>query len=106
AGGGGTGHSGTIFRLTAEGTEFTLIQSFDYASTGGYPTLYGGLTCGSDGALYGAATLGGSYGFGTVFKLNSDGTGFTALHHFNNDTSGAYPIGGVIQGSDGLLYGT
>ena len=41
-----------------------------------------------------------------MFKVNSDGTGFTTLVSFNSSTMGAYPQAGVVQGSDGALYGT
>jgi uncharacterized repeat protein (TIGR03803 family) len=60
----------------------------------------------SDGVLYGTASQGGSYGFGTVFKLNTDGSGFTVLLNFDDSTNGAYPAADLIQASDGNLYTT
>src|SRR5207237_2510237 len=65
--------------------------------------------------LYGTASGGGSFGNGTVFAVNTDGTGFTTLHSFtatstnssgvytNND--GANPYAGLIL-SGNTLYGT
>src|SRR5262249_43138363 len=43
-----------------------------------------------------------------VFKLIPDGTGFTVLHSFSADslTDGANSFTGLIQASDGTLYGT
>jgi len=41
---------------------------------------------GSDGALYGKTYIGGTFGAGTVFKLNTDGTGFTVLKSFDYPT--------------------
>ena len=64
-----------MFKLNTDGTGFTVLKNFDYSTTGGYP--YAGLMQGTDGALYGTAYQGGSSGYGTVFKLNPDGTGFT-----------------------------
>ena len=67
---------------------------------------------GNEGALYGTTGGGGAYtnqygfGFGTVFKLNKDGSGYSVLYSFgglNGDGSGP---GGLIEGSDGALYGT
>jgi len=75
---------------------------------------YGALIEGDDGRLYGltptGGTAGGSVGgAGTVFALNKDGTGATILHNFIADHSpddGSYPVGPVLQASDGFLYGT
>jgi uncharacterized repeat protein (TIGR03803 family) len=41
----------------------------------------------SGGILYGTANLGGSLGNGTVFRFNTDGTGFTNLYSLNGHTS-------------------
>jgi uncharacterized repeat protein (TIGR03803 family) len=64
----------------------------------------------SGNILYGTAYAGGSSINGTVFAVNTDGTGFTTLHSFtplNNDTNsgGANPLAGLIV-SDNTLYGT
>jgi uncharacterized repeat protein (TIGR03803 family) len=51
----------------------------------------------SGNALYGTAYSGGSANNGTVFKINTDGTGFTNLHSLNYAIDGANPVaGGVI----------
>src|SRR6266850_16467 len=36
----------------------------------------------SGNTLYGTAAKGGSFGYGALFAVNTDGTGFTNLHHF------------------------
>jgi uncharacterized repeat protein (TIGR03803 family) len=100
---GGSSGSGTVFKLNPDGTGFTVLQNFDNSTTGGYPNA---VMQGTDGALYGTAAYGGSSGSGTVFKLNPDGTGFTILQNFDNSTTGGNPIAGLIQGTDGALYGT
>src|SRR5207247_6181040 len=67
---------------------------------------------GSDGALYGTTSYGGTNidssgrGMGTVFKLSKDGTGFAVLHHFGATNDGFNPMAALLQGSDGALYGT
>ena len=50
---------------------------------------------------------GGSSGNGTVFAVNTDGTGFTNLHSFYccTNSDGAYPYAGLIL-SGNTLYGT
>jgi uncharacterized repeat protein (TIGR03803 family) len=101
---GGSGGYGTVFKMEPDGTGFTVLQSFDNSTTGGY--LESELIQGTDGALYGTAERGGSSGYGTLFKLNPDGTGFTVILNFDDSTTGANPYAGLIQGTDGALYGT
>lgn len=93
-----------VFKLDTDGSNYTALHIFNSASDG-YIT-YGKLIQGSDGALYGTANRGGTNGWGTVFKLNTDGSGFKVLHTFTNSPDGRSPRGGLIQGSDGALYGT
>ncbi len=100
----GTSGNGTIFKLNPDGTGFTFLLNFDYSTTGGQP--YAGLIRGTDGALYGTASNGGSRGAGTVFKLNPDGTGFAVLKNFDSATTGGFLRGRLMQGTEGALYGT
>jgi uncharacterized repeat protein (TIGR03803 family) len=63
------------------------------------------LIMGKDGYLYGTTTTGGDHGYGSVFRISPDGVE-TVIHSFNaGPTEGANPIG-LIQGTDGYLYGT
>jgi uncharacterized repeat protein (TIGR03803 family) len=100
---GGTGNAGTLFRLEKDGTSFAVIKHFDNSITGGHPTA--AVIVGRDGALYGTALHGGSLLFGTIFKINTDGTSFTVLKHMNL-TGGGYIQSRLLFGSDGELYGT
>jgi uncharacterized repeat protein (TIGR03803 family) len=59
---------------------------------------------GSDGKFYGTTVSGGTFGFGTAFKMDGAGT-VTTLHSFDYWTEGGYPTG-LIQASDGSFYGT
>src|SRR6266581_136289 len=59
----------------------------------------------SGNTLYGTAYEGGSGGNGTVFKVNTDGTGFTTLHSFAGPDDGANPEAGLILLGN-TLYGT
>jgi uncharacterized repeat protein (TIGR03803 family) len=67
---------------------------------------------GADGNFYGATSYGGigyqqgsSYsGYGTVFRISSDGT-LNTLVSFNG-TNGSLPYARLVQGSDGNFYGT
>lgn len=98
---GGAFSQGSIFKIKPDGTGFTLIFSFQYTSTGGFP--YGSLI--TDGTLlYGMSQQGGTSSYGTVFKIAKDGTGHTKLVEFTGGADGGYPQGSLI--SDGtFLYG-
>src|SRR5258708_35662999 len=60
----------------------------------------------SNSTLYGTASQGGSggSGYGTVFALSMDGSGFTNLHNFGGfPGDGIYPHAGLIL-SNSTLY--
>lgn len=102
---GGANGDGTVFKITPDGT-LTTVHNFNGAD-GGSP-LYA-LIQATDGNLYGTTFNGGSStacdgGCGTVFKMTLDGT-VTTLHSFNG-ADGANPFGGLVEGSNGLFYGT
>jgi uncharacterized repeat protein (TIGR03803 family) len=100
--GGNGSPGGTIFKLTLAGA-YSVVYSLNGTSDG--QDVYGGLTQGSDGNLYGTAASGGAGNSGTAFKVTLGGT-FTLLHAFNFSTEGANPNGGLVQGTDGNFYGT
>ena len=64
------------------------------------------LTVGGAGVLYGVTVSGGPQGAGTVFQVNPDGTGYTVLHSLDPAADGASPMGTLLAGGDGFLYGT
>src|SRR5208282_698600 len=117
---GGSSGNGTVFAVNTDGTGFTTLYSFTAVdptygtnSDGAYPSS--GLIL-SDNTLYGTAKLGGGFGNGTVFAVNTDGTGFTNLYSFtaeawvssinaSTNSDGANPVGGLIL-SGNTLYGT
>src|SRR5882762_3095099 len=65
-------------RITRKCDTYFLTDPKD-RTDGSFP--YAGLIL-SDNTLYGTSNRGGSYDTGTVFKLNTDGTGFTNLNSF------------------------
>jgi uncharacterized repeat protein (TIGR03803 family) len=117
ASGGGTNGGGTVFAVNTDGTGFTLLHTFTAVpsgtnSDGSNPN--GGLVL-SGNTLYGTAVFGGTAGYGTVFAVNTDGTGFTNLYNFagssNNaegyptNSDGVLPSGELVL-SGNTLYGT
>ena len=100
---GGFNGAGTVFRVTPTGQE-TVIYSF--AGTGGdgaYPAT--GLIRDTQGNLYGTTLSGGRLYQGTVFKLTPTGQE-TVLYSFAAGGDGADPTAGLIQDTQGNLYGT
>jgi uncharacterized repeat protein (TIGR03803 family) len=91
---------------TAQAQTFSVLHNFTAGADGAYPR--GELTIGPSGAVYGTAEYGGTYGNGTVFKLNQVNSAwvFSLLYEFTGKSDGAAPIGGVVFGPDGALYGT
>jgi len=63
---GGAHGYGTVFELNSAGA-LTTLYSFTNGTDGSYP--YAGLALDSSGNLYGAATGGGQYGWGTIFEI-------------------------------------
>jgi uncharacterized repeat protein (TIGR03803 family) len=100
---GGDEQTGSIFKMKSDSTNFTVLKQFDQDTDGAYPL--GSLTEGSDGYLYGMASEGGENNTGTIFKLAKDGIQFTVLKSFKDSIDGAYPLGSLLEGSDGYLYG-
>ena len=101
SGGGAYGY-GTVFRISTNGA-LTTLYSFTGLNDGGYS--YGGLIQAGDGNLYGTASVGGANGYGTVFRITPKG-GFSAFYSFTGANDQAYPYAGLVQASDGYLYGT
>jgi uncharacterized repeat protein (TIGR03803 family) len=93
---------GAVFRMNADGTAFTNLYEFTGGADGAGPEA--GLTL-SGSTLYGTAHLGGSAGNGTVFKVNTDGTGFANLYEFTGGSDGRFPEASLIF-SGNILYGT
>ncbi len=70
--GGGAFGLGTAFKLDTSGNE-TVLHSFTNAGGSGYPPS-AGLVMDAAGNLYGTTAVGGTAGFGTVYKLSSGAT--------------------------------
>ena len=100
--GGGANGYGTVFKITAAGTLATL-HSFDMTD-GESP--YAGLVQATNGNFYGTTGAGGSGedNFGTVFEITPAGV-LTTLHSFDI-ADGELPYGGLVQATNGTLYGT
>jgi uncharacterized repeat protein (TIGR03803 family) len=99
---GGTNGDGTIFAVKTDGTGFTNLYTFTGGADGSSPN--GGMILVGK-TLYGTAAQGGTNGEGSVFSINTDGTGFTNLYSFTGGNDGEFPNGGLILVGK-TLYGT
>jgi uncharacterized repeat protein (TIGR03803 family) len=102
--GGGPNNYGVVFELSPTHVE-TVLHYFQgkAAGDGSYPVA--GLVQDSQGNLYGTTSQGGTYDYGTVFKLTPAGDE-TVLHSFAGPPDGAVPWGELLLDSAGNLYGT
>jgi len=94
-----------IFALTVvhklANAQYTQLHDFGSATDGYFP--YASLV--SDGTfLYGMTSSGGTDTMGIIFKMKTDGTGYTKLLDFTGSANGRKPLGSLIF--DGtFLYG-
>jgi uncharacterized repeat protein (TIGR03803 family) len=104
------GGCGTVFKITPNGA-LTTLHSFD-STDGAVPTA--GLIDATNNIFYGTTEVGGANnscfggGCGTVFEITASGS-LTTLYNFcsqANCTDAFYPFGGLVQATNGTLYGT
>jgi len=99
---GGSSSVGTVFSIQTDGTGLTSLYSFAAGGDGASP--FAELIL-AGGTLYGTAQFGGDNGYGTVFAVNTNGTGFRSLYSFTGANDGANPYAGLVL-SGNTLYGT
>ena len=121
-GNGGNGGNGTVYKVNPDGSGFTTLYqfsagttdlNFDYITNSDGANPFSGLTLFGN-TLYGVCQGGGASGDGTVYQVNTDGTGFAALYDFSGfnflgdnitNSDGLIPLGNLLL-YGGLLYGT
>ena len=94
--------SGNAYAVTER-----VLYGFTGGSDGGNPACT--LVFDSRGAAYGTTSVGGDFGFGTVFQLTRDQQGNwneRVLYSFQAGPDGKNPFGGVTMTRNGDLYGT
>jgi uncharacterized repeat protein (TIGR03803 family) len=107
--GGGTNNNGTVFKITLGGALTTLYNFCSQPNCADGCSPNAGLVQATDGNFYGTTYwCGANYIYGTVFKMTPGGL-LTTLHSFcsqSNCPDGANPWAGLVQATDGRLYGT
>jgi uncharacterized repeat protein (TIGR03803 family) len=90
----GTGvNSGTVYRIRLDGTGKQNIYTFTGGTTGSMPT--GELVL-LNGSLFGVTQGGGTWGCGTVFRVNPNGANFQTVYAFGCGLDGGGPAAGLV----------
>jgi uncharacterized repeat protein (TIGR03803 family) len=98
----GTGNDGVVFAINTDGSGYTNLVNFTGGTTNG-ANPYGSLTLVGT-TLYGTTRIGGTANLGTIFSVNTDGTGFSTLFNFTGGTTnGANPNGALTFGGSCLV---
>jgi uncharacterized repeat protein (TIGR03803 family) len=106
--GGGSNGAGTVFAASLDGSPIRILHSFTAPDPASNTNSDGASPYDlvlADGTLYGTTDVGGSYGAGTVFSINTNGDNFTNLYSFTATNDGANPEAGLVLAGD-MLYGT
>ncbi|MCP4438865.1 MAG: T9SS type A sorting domain-containing protein [Aureispira sp.] len=111
------GTNGKLYGTTANGgdssvgvffeydlTTNTYIKKHDFDGANG-AVPYGSLIQGTNGKLYGTTANGGDSSVGVFFEYDLTTNTYIKKHDFDG-VSGAVPLGSLIQGTNGKLYGT
>ena len=108
-------NGGTVFSLTPGGT-VKVLHTFVPGTNNNYPNgnVPGLMTQGPDGRIYGETLFGGNggcngyCGYGVLYRVNTDGSGFQVLHKYcsQRNCADGEDGGKLVEGTDGNLYGT
>ena len=98
---GGSSGYGVIFSYDPFSSSYTKLKNFN-GTDGAHPS--GNLVQASNGKLYGMTADGGSSGYGVIFSFDPFSSTYTKLIDFIG-VNGTSPYGGLVQVSDGKLYG-
>jgi hypothetical protein len=104
---------GTVFKINTNGLNYAVLHHFsDYYPSDAFPDgaiPSGGLLV-SGQTLFGATAYGGGNASGTLFQVNTDGSGYVVLKRFSAtdgsiNADGAMPRDDLVI-KDRTLYGT
>jgi uncharacterized repeat protein (TIGR03803 family) len=105
---GGANGEGTIFKISERGGLTTLYSFCPQVGCIDGSSPQAGLIQATNGDFYGTTALGGTNDEGTIFRITAAGT-LTTLYSFCSLPAcrdGAVLVAGLVQGSNGDLYGT
>lgn len=102
--GGGTHGAGVVYGLSIASLHESVVYNFGSGSTDGKAPAAAVIAV--DGILYGTTSSGGTYGYGTVFRIELDGGSESIVYSFGKRrTDGRTPYAPLLL-INGMLYGT
>src|ERR1019366_3834786 len=97
---GGSSECGVVFGINTDDTGYRVVKEF--AGSDGYwpsgPFALSGSVLSGPTSHGGSGSGPGFSGGGTVFKVNTDGAGFSVLKNFATNDAGVDPCGGLVLG--------
>ena len=104
---GGTYAKGVLFEFNPLTGAFAKKKDFNGVGLGKQP---GSLMKASNGKLYGITSYGGTgygpfFNYGTLFEYNPSNNLLIKKYDFNASSNGRVPMGRLVQGDNGHLYG-
>ena len=100
---GGANGNGVIYEFDTITNTFSKKFDFDGSNTGGNPR--GSLVEADNGKFYGMTLVGGNNNVGVLFEFDFSTDSFTKKLDFDGTNLGRNPYGGLVQTSNGILYG-
>ena len=103
-----TGGCGLVWKLTRSGNSWSQQVLYTFTGTAGDGAFpWAGVVFDVAGNLYGTTEFGGAYGYGTVYELSPNGSGWSEkiVYSFQDGQDGGEPYAGVILDHSGNLYG-
>lgn len=104
AGQSGLSGFGTIFSINTITGELTVLHQFQGGPDGAMP--YAPLLMAADGTTLYGTTFAGGNDHGTVYRLNTDGSGYEVIHAFSGYDGAGPRSGGLCLDPHGMLLGT
>ncbi|HMJ67304.1 MAG TPA: choice-of-anchor tandem repeat GloVer-containing protein [Cyclobacteriaceae bacterium] len=102
---GGTAGGGTIFRANLDGGGLRADFNFPIDANAGSNGDASAMVVATSGKMYGVLSRGGVFSEGVLFEYDPSTNIYTKKIDFRNST-GQQPIGGLVFGPNGNLYGT
>jgi uncharacterized repeat protein (TIGR03803 family) len=96
------GFNVVIFVAPLRAQTYENLHSFQ-RTDGKWPSV--GVILDPEGNIFGLASWGGTYGFGSIYKLSAPSNGFSTINFFQGK-DGAGAIGRLARSSSGDLFGT